>query len=120
MAVILSAGNEERYLFEKLFQTLFNKKIIKVYTDKKDAQIIKNSSVLKIVKSCKNADLVLNVTDMNCSKPLFVLDYYVYKNHPEAIGAFYWRKGRPQLRLRKKLIKKYHLHVTKDFEDFLE
>jgi hypothetical protein len=117
---VLFAENEEKYLFEKLFQILFNKKIIKIYTNKKDVQIIKNSSVLKIVKSCENADLILNIPDMNCSKPLFVLDYYVYKNHPEAIGAFYWRKGRPQLRLRKKQIIKYHLYITKDFKDFLE
>jgi len=120
LGILLAFSNEERFLFERLFQSLFNKKIIKIYTNKEGAKLIKKSRILKIVFTCDKADLILGIVDINCSKPVFVLNYYIYKNNSNVLGAFYWRKGRPQLRLRKNIIKKYKLNLSKDFEDFLE
>ena len=108
------AYSTEIELFNRLFTIFFQKNIIKIYT-KKYKTLSKN---LKIVNSCKNADLVLG--NLKCNKPRFLLDYYSFKNDKEAIGAFYWRKGRPQLRLRKEKLKKYNLYVSKNFEDYLE
>ena len=110
---------EEKYLISNLFFELFNKPIIKVYSPKIR---IDNINHIKEVKCCKNADIVLGF-DKNCSKPQFVLNYYIYKNYKKnenIIGAFYWRKGRPQIRLRKKILLKYHLRITNDMKDFLE
>jgi hypothetical protein len=117
-SVLLFASNPEEKLFEKLFVTLFNKKPVYVLTSK--PYLIEGSKVLIPVHSCKKADIILGYFDTHCKKPLFVLDYYVYKKDKNALGAFYWRKGRPQLRLREKIIKRYHLHISKDFEEYLE
>ena len=106
--------NSEVELFNKLFTILFQKKEIKIYTKKYTFL----TPQLKIVSSCKLADLTLG--ELNCSKPKFLLDYYNFKNDKNAIGAFYWRKGRPQLRLRKKELEKYKLFISKNFEDYLE
>jgi len=106
-------------LFEKLFTTLFQKPIVYVLTNNDDIKY-STSKVLKIVNNCEDADIVVGNIDKNCTKPRFLLDYYHFKKNPKAIGAFYWRKGRPQLRLRKKMIEEYRLHISKDFEDFLE
>jgi hypothetical protein len=115
----LFAKDIELKLFEQLFSSLFNKKTIYVYTSPKFDKIFKESKVLIPVKECKKADIVFGVLK-KCNKPIFVLNYYVYKSNPDVLGAFYWRKGRPQLRLRKKIILKYNLHIDKTFEDFLE
>lgn len=101
-----------------LFKELFHKSIVKIYS--KDVKNFISKDIV-LVKNCHNADLILGKTyEKNCSKPVFVLDYYDYKNNKNVIGAFYWRKGRPQIRLRKKLILKFHLHITNDMKDFIE
>ncbi len=110
----------ESTLFQRLFTELFDKKPVYVYTSAKYEKILEPSVNIIIVKSCKKADIQFGIVDRNCSKPVFVLDYYVYKKNPNILGAFYWRKGRPQLRLRRKIIEKYHLHICKDFEDYVE
>ena len=112
--VYLFGFNNEVELFNTLFKEMFNKTIIKVYTKK----YTNLGNRFVIVNSCKKADIVLG--ELNCSKPTFVLDYYNLKNNKNAIGGFYWRKGRPQLRLRRINLEKYNLYITKEFEDYLE
>ena len=112
--IYLFGFNNEIELFDTLFQVMLNKKKIKVYT-KKYTHLGKN---FIIVNSCKEADIVLG--ELNCSKPRFVLDYYTLKSDKNAIGGFYWRKGRPQLRLRRANLEKYNLFISKEFEDYLE
>jgi len=63
---------------------------------------------------------VLGVSKKCKDKPHFLLDYYNYKNDKNAIGALYWRKGRPQLRLREDNIKKYNLIIAPSFSEYLE
>jgi len=101
-------------LFGNLFSTMFKKNQIKVYTDKYD----NSTDKIIIVYSCKEADIVLG--DLICqNKPQFVLDYDSFKHNKNAIGGFYWRKGRPQLRLRKSNLIKHKLFISKEFEGYL-
>ncbi|AZV46430.1 hypothetical protein C3L23_03850 [Nautilia sp. PV-1] len=116
---MLFSQDIEVKLFSKLFTTLFNKKTVFVYTENKKYQNLQ-SIFLVNVKDCKKADIVLGISKKCKTKPHFLLDYYNYKKDKNAIGAFYWRKGRPQLRLRKKMILKYHLYISPEFEDYLE
>ena len=112
---IIFVNANEIELFENLFPQLFQKKEIKIYTYKY-AKF--NSSVLKKVNNCQSADIVLG--EIKCDKPKFLLNYYNFKKDKKAIGAFYWRKGRPQLRLRKENILYYNLHLSKAFSEYLE
>lgn len=115
---VFALSSEEKFLLAHLFTELFHKPVVKIYSKEVKSFTPKN---IILVKNCNNADLILGKSnDKNCSKPVFVLDYYDYKNNKNAIGAFYWRKGRPQVRLRKKLILKYNLHITDDMKDFVE
>jgi hypothetical protein len=106
-------------LFEKLFTGLFNKKTVYIYTKNKKYINIKSGYLINVDK-CQKADLVLGISQTCKNKPVFLLDYYSYKENKNALGAFYWRKGRPQLRLRKKIIKKYHLQLLSEFREFAE
>ena len=112
--IYLFAFNSEISLFENLFGVMFKKTTIKVYTTKYKQL----SGNLKIVNSCEKADIVLG--DVKCpNKPQSVLDYDSFKQDKNAIGGFYWRKGRPQLRLRKNNLLKYKLFVSKEFKEYL-
>jgi len=119
VACLLYAQDTEVKLFTKLFTSLFNKKIVYVYTENPKYKKL-HSIFLKNVDDCNKADIVLGISKACKNKPHFLLDYYEYKRHKNAIGAFYWRKGRPQLRLRKNMILKYKLTITPEFEEFLE
>ncbi|GAB6073368.1 hypothetical protein [Nautilia lithotrophica] len=117
--VFISAQNIEIKLFSKLFTSLFNKKVIYIYTENPKYKKL-NSIFLKNVNNCKKADIILGISKKCMNKPHFLLDYYNYIQDKNAIGAFYWRKGRPQLRLRKKIIQKYDLNILPEFKEFLE
>ena len=113
-AVSLFAFNSELQLFNNLFSVMFDKQKIKVYTNKYSTL----GGKLEIVHSCRDADVVLG--DVKCvGKPQFVLDYEEFKTNKNVIGGFYWRKGRPQLRLKKSNLEKYKLFVSQDFEEYL-
>ena len=109
---LLALSPLEIKLIEKVLTTIFNKEKVYIYYP-----LHLNSNKL-ITTSCKKADVVLG--DFHCNKPKFVFSYETFLKDKNAIGAFYWRKGRPQLRIKLKTIKKYHLHLTKDLMDFAE
>ena len=118
-SIVVFAQNFEVKLFSELFTTLFNKKPVYIYTENKKYKTL-HSLNLFVTNNCKKADIVLGVSEKCKDKPHFLLDYYNYKNDKNAIGALYWRKGRPQLRLREDNIKKYNLIIAPSFSEYLE
>lgn len=77
-----------------------------------------HSNILQVT-SCKDADIVIlkNLPNKCFNKPYFVTSYMDYI-HSNAIGAFYWRKSRPQLKLNAKMIKFYHLYLDKSLRKY--
>jgi len=115
ISTILWAGNYEVKLYETIFTKLFHKKNINVYFQnhkKINSKILKSSS-------CKDADIVIitHLPNKCKNKPFFVTSYIDYINS-NAVGAFYWRKSRPQLRLNKKVIKTYNLYLDKSLQKY--
>jgi hypothetical protein len=115
----LFSSEIEAKLYDKLFTTLFSKNIVKIYTENPEIKKLKYKNIV-FVDDCKKADIVIGKIKQKCNKPVFVLSFKDYKHQKNAIGAFYWRKGRPQLRLRWIVIKKYHLYLSNDFKDFVD
>ena len=103
--------NYELKLFEKVLPLIFSSKIINVYSDQDAQEIIKNSTILHMRDECNDIDLIISKKrsqDIKCKNiPLFATSLSAYKNSTNAIGAFYWRKGRPQLKLNADVIKKF-------------
>ena len=102
-------------LVDLLFPLIVQKRVIKVYTTPKFASLF-NHSPFKLV-SCKNADIVFN-TESNCTKPRFVLSYKEFKHNPNAFGAFYYRKGRPQLRFKRSLLLRYFHTLPQELREY--
>jgi len=115
---LIFASDYELKLYEKVFSSLFHKNHINLYVDK-NQNMFKHSNIIKLT-NCKNADILLiyNLKNIKCkTKPLFTTSYVDYINS-NSIGAFYWRKGRPQLVLKKEMIKKYNLFLDKSLQKY--
>lgn len=111
----------ELKLYDKVFTSLFEKEKINIYTTKKYKSIFKYHYRFNIVSDCNEADLIFSNIDSNCTKkPIFVKDYKSFKETKNVIGAFYYRKGRPQLKLNKKNIKKFNLNIDNYLKDYVE
>jgi len=121
-------ASDDKYtlkLYEKVIPLVLSSKHINIYTDKKIKQLFKYSHLFTVVSECKKADIVIGSKfeyhkDIKCikQKPLFATSYPSYIDNENSFGAFYWRKGRPQLRLNKKGIKRYNFMIPDSLERF--
>lgn len=123
--IILSDSNYELKLFEKIFPLIFSYHEIIIYADKDSEDIIKNSSTLQLYNDCNSAELVmaknLNKLEAECKNlPYFATRYKSYINSKNSIGAFYWRKGRPQLKLNAKNLKKFNLNLPDSLKKYAQ
>ena len=115
----------ELKIYSTLLDNFFvNKQTIKVWTD--DAQKAKMLSALldvQIVKNMDNADIFIVQKEKNIpnDKLIFATNYLILKYYKkEAIGGFYWKKGRPNILLLRENLSKHHLRLSASFDDFIE
>ncbi len=80
-----------------------------------------NFSEFKIT-NCQLADIILvkGIEEkISFKKPAFALDYISFKNCQNCIGAFYWRKGRPQIILIKENLDLFNIKVNKELQNYV-
>ncbi len=119
--------DEELILYTEIFTSLFQKKVLLVYADEKSKIILKKSGLFKIILGCKSADFIIgkNFDKMSkeekCKEKLFFATSYIgFKNSKNCFGAFYWKKGRPQIKFRLEIIEKFNLNLPKNFRKYAE
>jgi len=114
---LFSSENYELKLYQNILPTLFQKESLHIYMqDIEQINLFKHSTILKTVDKCSDADLIIgkNFDDLSpeCQdKPIFTTSYRSFRDTKNAFGAFYWRKGRPQIQFKLKVIQKYHLYL---------
>jgi hypothetical protein len=121
-ALFSSDSEWEGIILKKMLHSIATSKEITVYAkDKSLRQEFGNSPFIHIVKSCKNCDFVLVRNDMNlsCKKPAIVFSYYSYLHTPNAVGVFFWQKGRPTIRFSLKRLKHFRLQVRGELSKFV-
>ena len=111
-------------LYEKVLTSIFHAQTITVYADSETREILQQSSKFKIVDSCEKSVVVLvgkfsKLSTICKDKPLFSTDYRGFKNTPNSFGAYYWRKGRPQLKFKRKVLDKFHLYLPSTLERYI-
>jgi len=116
----LLSKNYELQLYETIFTNLFHKKTIKLYTD--NPSLFYKNKVFVLQQNCLKADLLIisnfNKLPKKClNKPIFTTSYKKYLDY-QVIGAFYWRKGRPQLKFNIKNLKKYKLFLNQTLKGY--
>lgn len=107
---IASFASEERVdikaqILEKILSSISIDETITIWTDDEELLLeFKKSSFLILTDECAVATLIVvahkkNIQDNeDCkNKPIFVLNYELLKDIPESFGAFFWKKGRPNI-----------------------
>lgn len=111
-------------LYDSLFHQLFAKPTIYVYTDTINESLFLEEKHFFVVSKCEDADIVFSSSDtrlQSCSnKPIFGTNYDDFKHRKNVIGVFYYRKGRPQLRLDQHYLNHFKLNINTSLTKYLE
>jgi hypothetical protein len=115
-----SSSKWEGIIIEQMLKSLSKNKKITIYTkDENLRKLAKHNSDIQINSDCTKADFILADTKESCHKPTIVFDYYKYRKTPEAVGVFFWQKGRPTIRFSKKRLNNFGLKVTGELSKFV-
>jgi len=105
-------------LLSYVFPLITHKRVIKIYTLHPYYKYFNNYHFI-FVKDCKKSDIVFgNIKCLN--KPVFALSYDFYKTSPNVFGVFYYRKGRPQLKFKKKLLIKFFKNIPDAIKGYVQ
>ncbi len=120
---LFSIENYELNLYEKILPAIFDKKKLDVYVDTETQELMKYSKVFNIVSTCREATILIGskftFLSQEClSKPLFSTSYRSFKTKVNSFGAFYWRKSRPQIKFKSKVLLKYNLILPSSLKRF--
>lgn len=112
-------------IMDKIFIALIQKNEISILTnDARNAEIVKHSNYLKKVSVCEKSDIILTRTKTipKCSNKVlvFATNYLAFSELPEAIGAFFYQKGRPNIIFREENLKKHNIVLPKEFDKYIE
>ena len=105
----------ELQLYEKILPAIFNIAPITIYADPETKKILQKSKVFRLVDKCdRSVDLLVGKDFVNVpyacqDKPIFATNYRTLRDNDNSFGAFYWIKGRPQVRFQRNVIKQFDL-----------
>ncbi|ACO04327.1 MAG TPA: hypothetical protein DEP48_06620 [Persephonella sp.] len=110
-------------ILEKISTDIVGKDYIKVYLigyprDK----VLKYGRRLLITHSCYSADIIIakEKKKIPCKgKIILTTNYYLLLEYPDAIGAFYWKKGRPHIVFLKERLEEKGITLPYEYEKFI-
>lgn len=114
-------------IIEKIISNISINEVITVWSDNKEliAEFRKSSNLIT-TDDCDKANIVVvedakNIEDEDCkNKPIFVLNYNLLKDLPESFGAFFWKKGRPNIVIIKPRTLSHGIIVNRELEAYVE
>jgi len=121
--ILNAKDNYELKLYENILPLFFKTDTIDVYVDSQTKDILKNSERFKVVLNCNDATLFIGKDFSHLSqacqeKPIFCTSYRSFKDNKNCFGAFYWRKGRPQIKFKLDVIKTYELQISEKLRKY--
>ncbi len=126
ISLSLFARDYTAKLYEKVLSSIFEDLPIVVYADRESVKELQKSDIFEIQTRCSdNVDVLVGsrFKDLptECrNKPLFATTYKAYIQNGNAFGAFYWRKGRPQIHFNKTVLQKFGLELPKRLRRFVD
>jgi len=112
----------EAMIIEKMLLSMTGDKNTTIYTqDKQLKSIVNKLAKINMTDDCEKADFILSdiASNKSCKKPEIVFNYRKYRNKTNAIGVFFWQKGRPTIRFSPKRLKYFGLHVSGELSKFV-
>jgi len=112
--------SSESKIIKLIFTSLLNKSEISVYVEELPKKEIVKEAGFSIANICSKADIVYaSKILLGCEeKPLFTDSYMSFLNEENAIGAFYWKKGRPNILFLRHRVEKFQLHMPKKLQKY--
>ncbi len=101
-------------------------KVLKIWSDnKKITEALYNMKKYKIVLTCKEADIIIlekkeNLSSLCLNRNIFVLNYNLLTEIPQSFGAFFWKKGRPNIVFIESRLEKRGLHLSNKLTPYIE
>jgi len=121
-STLFANDDYELKLYEKIFSSIYPSQKLKIYSDDTVSELLKKSDMFIIVSTCDDANILIGKNfsfDKKCTnKPQFATSYNSFINNENVIGAFYWRKGRPQIKFKKDILNKFNITLPKSLEKF--
>ncbi|MEA3330063.1 MAG: hypothetical protein U9Q29_00010 [Campylobacterota bacterium] len=127
---LLFASNSSDELKLKILKNIIsgieNSKPMTVWSD--DEEIMSAFYLSKkfvVVDRYEDAKMIIlskksNLPKRRRGKHIFVLDYNLLYEIPESIGAFFWKKGRPNIVFLKSRIEEQSLKLSANLKPYLE
>lgn len=122
--VLASDLQWESLILEKMLHSMSKEKRVLVYADnpemKQIVEMLKDTNIAPTDR-CEDADFILVAKgDKNvCDKPEIVFNYASFLHDPNAVGVFFWQKGRPTIRFSAQRLKRYGLHIEGELSKFV-
>lgn len=119
------AETPEQELIVKVFKLFSIKDVPIVVYEHNPIISLKGSSFTNIVAECAQADVVYGSHFETLPKecillPRFSTEYEIFHNDERVIGAFYWRKGRPQLRFSKERCERFNIFLPPELVRYVQ
>ncbi len=127
---LLFAGSGDDNLKIKILQKIVtgieNSENMKIWSDNiQIKEAFHAAGRHEVTSECQNADILILQSKENlpseCKKHhVFVLSYKLLNDIPESFGAFFWKKGRPNIVFIEPRVKKNSLELSVEMEPYIE
>ena len=113
-------------ILENICSGIENIENMKIYSnDSEIQQSFEKSKKFHVVKSFKEAQIIILTKDTKLvkefpNKHIFVLKYNLLEKIPNSFGAFFWKKGRPNIVFIKPRLQEQSLKLSSDLEHYIE
>lgn len=119
---LLAKSVEEELIVNVLKLLKVNEHVVRVY-EQSPSRLLTESGFVSRVSECKDADLVygekFDTLPFTCKNlPRFSTEYEHFQKDERVIGAFYWRKGRPQLRFNENRCKNFNIKLPPELVQY--
>ena len=120
-------ASEEEYATKiiKNLVDVIDKSNTSVWVVSDDSDVRGSLKELNMAKTCKEAKVLILLSETNMpkyclSKPILVLDYDLLEKHSNAVAAFFWQKGRPNIVFLKKRLQHFSISLPPTYEKYVE
>ncbi|WP_333803929.1 hypothetical protein [Sulfurospirillum sp.] len=119
------AETPEQELIVKVLKLISIKNVSVVIYEHEPSITLQGSTFTNLVQQCSHADIVygsnFETLPASCKTlPRFSTDYEIFQKDEHVIGAFYWRKGRPQLRFNEERCERFEIVLPPELVRYVQ
>lgn len=110
-------------IFDKIFGSMTTLRPITVYSENDDyKEVLDHSSILEKVQTPGEAFITIvtkraEIPDINSL--IFTTDPDIFEENSNAIGAFYWERGRPKIIFLRPRLERFNIYIDSSFQKYI-